>query len=90
MNTQEKKGLIPLCYRAGLTIEATSRLLVDKQLVQAHWNEPELKRRLGSLEKQRAMPRLVQALHAAGKKDTEISRCGLSQRTVLMMLVREL
>lgn len=47
--------------------------------------------RQNALEKQRAMPRLVQSLHAAGKKDTEISRfCGLSQRTVLLLLAREI
>lgn len=86
MNTATKKALIPLCYRAGLTEEQTSRLLVS-----SHWNEPELKVRQNSLERQRAMPVLVKALHAAGVKDTQISRfCGLSQRTVLLLLAREI
>lgn len=91
MNTATKKALIPLCYRAGLTEGQTSRLLVDRVLVSSHWNEPDLKVRQNNLERQRAMPVLVKALHAAGVKDTQISRfCGLSQRTVLVLLAREI
>lgn len=91
MNSNQKKELITLCYWAGLTKDQTARLLVDKQLVQVYWHQPELKRRQNSLQRQQAMPRLVQTLHAAGKKDTEISRfCVLSQRTVLFMLAREI
>lgn len=91
MNSNQKKSLIPLCFRAGLTEEQTARLLVDKVLESSHWREPEYRRRLNSLERQRAMPELVKALHAAGFKGPVISRwCGLSQRTVLALLAREI
>lgn len=91
MNTTTKKALIVLCRRAGLTQGATSRLICDRVAVKSWWSEPEAMIRKNSLEKQKAMPRLVQALHAAGKRDTEISRfCGLSQRTILLLLAREI
>lgn len=86
MNTSTKRAMILLCYRAGLTEESTSRLLVK-----SHWNETELKLRLNSLKRQRAMPELVKTLHAAEQKDTHISRfCRLSQRTDWLMLMREI
>ncbi|EMH2332060.1 hypothetical protein RRR72_003820 [Citrobacter freundii] len=91
MNSNQKKELIPLCYWAGLAEDQTASLLVEKQLAQVYWHQPELKRRQNSLQRQQAMLRLVQALHAAGKKDTEISRfCVLSQFTMLFMLAREI
>lgn len=91
MNNTTKKELILLCRRAGLSQDQTARLICDRVAVKSHWNEPEAMIRQNALEKQRAMPRLVQSLHAAGKKDTEISRfCGLSQRTVLLLLAREI
>lgn len=90
MTPRETENLVNLCRLAGLTQANASRLL-SVTAVRTYWVEPETRLRQSTFERQRAMCALVQALHAAGKKDTVIGRfCGLSDRNVHLLLAKKL
>lgn len=91
MNRSAKIEVIELAYRAGLSREATARILNDLVLVKTYWVQPECRVRQSTFERQRAMAKLVQVLHRGGIKSTVIARfCGLSDRQVITMIAREL
>lgn len=90
MTPRQTENLVNLCRLAGLTQANASRLL-SVTAVRTYWREPETRLQQSTFQRQRAMTECVQALHAAGIKDIQIGRfCGLSDRTVQLLLAKKL
>ncbi|EHF4936954.1 hypothetical protein ACXWYY_002983 [Enterobacter hormaechei] len=83
--------IIDMARLAGLDLEATARIRNVRIHIKTYWQQPKNRIRQSNLDRQRAVPRLIQALYANGIKSTVISRfTRLSARQVQLLIAKEL